>query len=65
MKKTAAVRSSEFYAKLQETVSLAFTVCENRIKAKKYAITPELTALSAAALSLKVFPGFPWVSDGI
>lgn len=53
MEKTAAVRSSEFEARLHKAVSLAFILCESRIKANKCNITPELRALSAAALSLE------------
>ena len=53
MEKTALIRSSEFEALAQETVSLALVICERRIKANQCKITPELKALSAAALSLE------------
>ena len=53
MEKTAVIRSSEVEALAQKTVSLAFAMCESRIKANQCTITPELQALSAAVLSLE------------
>lgn len=53
MKKRAVICSSEFEALSQKTVSLAFVICESRIKANQCEITPQLKALSAAALSLE------------
>lgn len=53
MKKRAVICSSEFEALSQETVSLAFAICESKIKANQCEITPQLKALSAAALSLE------------
>jgi len=53
MKKTVAISSSEFEAQARRMVSLTFALTESRIHANKCCITPELRALSAAALSLE------------
>lgn len=53
MKKHVTECSSDFEGQAQKTVSLAFELCENRIKANNGKITPELMVLSAAALSLE------------
>jgi hypothetical protein len=53
MEKPIDVCSSEFEAQAIKTVSLAFELCESRIKANQGNITPELKLLSAAALSLE------------
>lgn len=53
MKKSTAMNSELFRRQSQETVSLAFALCEERIKSNRCNITPELKALAAAALSLE------------
>ena len=53
MEKSIAVCSSEFEEQARKTVSLAFDLCETRIKAHKGEPTPELKLLAAAALSLE------------
>lgn len=53
MKKAIAVSSAEFEAQAKKLVSLAFALCENRKKANKYNSSPELRALTTAALSLE------------
>lgn len=53
MEKSIAECSSEFEEQAHKTVALAFTLCEERIKANKGDMTPELKLLSAAALSLE------------
>lgn len=53
MKKVAAILSSSFESQVQKTVSLAFDLCEARIKKNQGKITPELKALTSAALSLE------------
>jgi len=53
MEKTIAVCSMEFEEQAIKTVSLAFELCERKIKENKGNITPELKLLSAAALSLE------------
>jgi hypothetical protein len=53
MKKTVVVCSSKFETQARKTVSLAFALCENRIKASKGNMTPELKAMSAAMLALE------------
>ena len=52
MEKTAAICSAEFTMQAQKTVTLAFALCESRIRANG-GMTAELRALSAAALSLE------------
>lgn len=52
MKKTAVVHVSEFEAQARKAVSLAIEICEGRIKANDCHITPELTVLSNAVVSL-------------
>jgi len=53
MKKEVAVCSSEFEEQARKTVSLAFELCESRIKASEGDLTLELKVLAAAALSLE------------
>ena len=53
MQKAAAVLSSDFESQARKTVSLAFDLCEVRIKMNKGTVTPELEAFTAAALSLE------------
>ena len=53
MKRKIAVCSREFEQQAQKTVSLAFALCEERLKASKGKLTPELHVLTAAALSLE------------
>lgn len=53
MKKAVVACSSKFEAHARKTVSLAFALCENRIKTDKGNATPELKAMSAAMLSLE------------
>lgn len=50
---TSVTRSSEFAGLAQKTLSLAFALCEHRLAARKGEPSPELHALSAAALSLE------------
>jgi hypothetical protein len=50
MEKTAEINVSEFEEQAQKFLSLALDLCENRIKAHQGNITPELKALSAAAM---------------
>ena len=53
MKKTAATYPSEFEVQALSTVSMAFALCEKRIKENKGVMTPELKILAAAALALE------------
>ena len=53
MKEKVDTCSSEFEEQAQKTVSLAFALCENKIKANNGNVTPELKVLSAAALSME------------
>ena len=49
---TSSVRSSEFAGLAQKLVSLACALCERRLAARKSEPSPELHALSAAAVAL-------------
>lgn len=53
MNTSIAVCPTEFEEQAQKTVSLAFALCESRVMARKGPPSPELHALSAAALSLE------------
>lgn len=53
MDMSVALSSSEFSKQAQRTVSMAFALCESRLQAKGSQLSPELRALSAAALSLE------------
>lgn len=53
MKRKMACCSQEFEQQAQETVSLAFALCEERIRANRGKLTPEIHVLTAAALSLE------------
>jgi len=53
MEKNVVGCSSEFKVEAQKTVSMAFAMCESRIKASKGNMTPELKAMSAAMLALE------------
>ena len=53
MEMSVALSFSEFSKQSQTTVSMAFALCESRLQAKGSPPSPELRALSAAALSLE------------
>ena len=53
MKKTAVVYPTKFEILAQKTISQAFAICEEKVKANEYSITPELKTLSAIAVSLE------------
>lgn len=53
MEKSITVCSTEFEEQARKTVSLAFALCEDRIKAAGGDMTKELKTLAAAALALE------------
>lgn len=53
MEKPVGVRPAKFESQAQETVSLAYAICEGRIAENKCHMTPALKTLAAAALSLE------------
>lgn len=52
MNRSVAAFRTEFEDQAQKMVSLAFALCEIRLAGKKSGPSPELRALSAAALAL-------------